>query len=250
MGSGDPRKGRRKKEGGRSSPGPLPRPYIIVNMAMSADGKISSVERNQVRISGAEDRVRVDALKAGSDAVMVGIGTVLADNPSLTVKSGDLQRERVLAGKSENPVRIVVDSRGRTPLTADILHKGGGERIIAVSEKAGKDAPKRYRGLATVIVAGEEEVDLPLLMARLWDRGIGRLMVEGGGTLIASLFARDLVDEFLTFAGNLIIGGKDAPTPVDGRGFLDDNEFVRLSLMDVGEVGEGVLLRWQVKKRR
>jgi 2,5-diamino-6-(ribosylamino)-4(3H)-pyrimidinone 5'-phosphate reductase len=250
MGSDNPRKGRGKEEGEPSSLGSLRRPYIIVNMAMSADGKISSVGRRQVRISGAEDRGRVDSLKAGSDAVMVGIGTVLADNPSLTVKSADLQRARVLAGNAENPVRIVVDSQGRTPLTADILHKGGGGRIIAVSAKAGRDALERYKGLATVIATGEDEVDLALLMARLHEMGIGRLMVEGGGTLIAALFSRGLVDEFYAFIGNLIIGGKDAPTPVDGRGFLDDNEFVSLSLMDVREVGEGVLLRWRVKSRR
>jgi 2,5-diamino-6-(ribosylamino)-4(3H)-pyrimidinone 5'-phosphate reductase len=249
MGSGDAW-GTGETPGDEKAQGALPRPYTLVNMAMSADGKISSVERRQVRISGPDDRGRVDRLKAGSDAVMVGIGTVLADNPSLTVKSGDLRRERVLSGKGENPVRIVVDSRGRTPLTADILHKGGGERIIALSEKAGKDAPERFQGLATVIIAGSGEVDLPLLMARLHDRGIGRLMVEGGGTLIASLFAHGLVDEFLTYVGNLIIGGADAPTPADGRGFLNDNEFVSLSIMDVGEVGEGVLLRWRVKNQR
>jgi 2,5-diamino-6-(ribosylamino)-4(3H)-pyrimidinone 5'-phosphate reductase len=217
---------------------------------MSVDGKISSVERKQVRISGPEDRERVDRLKAESDAVMVGIGTVLADNPSLTVKSGDLRGERISAGKAENPVRIVVDSRGRTPLSADILRRGEGKRIIAVSEGAGREAALRFRGLATVLVAGGEEVDLPLLMARLHGLGIGRLLVEGGGTLIASLFAHGLVDEFYTFVGSLVIGGAAAPTPVDGRGFPNENEFVRLSLMDVGEVGEGVLLRWRVKNRR
>lgn len=250
MGSGDARGARGAIDGEESPTAPVHRPYIIVNMAMSADGKISSVDRRQVRISGTDDRARVDLLKAASDAVMVGIGTVLADNPSLTVKSAHLQKERVMEGKAENPVRVIVDSRGRTPLTADVLHKGGGERIIAVSGKAGKDAPERYRGLATVIVAGEEEVYLPLLLARLHDMGIERLMVEGGGTLIASLFRHGLVDEFFTLVGNLIIGGERAPTPVDGRGFLNDNEFVRLSLMDVGEVGEGVLLRWRVEKRR
>ena len=250
MGHGDPESGPGAGERGQGSRVPLRRPYIIVNMAMSADGKISSVGRRQVGISGAEDRGRIDSLKAGSDAVMVGIGTVLADDPSLTVKSGDLQKKRVLAGKAENPVRVIVDSQARTPLTADILHKGGGGRIIAVSAKAGKDAPKRYKGLATVIVTGEEDVDLPLLMARLHEMGIGRLMVEGGGTLIASLFSRGLVDEFSTFVGNLIIGGKDAPTPVNGRGFLNDNEFVSLSLMDVRKVDEGVLLQWRVKNRR
>lgn len=228
---------------------PSRRPYTIVNMAMSADGKISSVERRQVRISGPEDRGRVDRLKAGCDAVMVGIGTVLADNPSLTVKSDELREERIQSGKPENPARIVVDSGGRTPPGADILHRGPGERIIAVSARAGEGAAERFRGLATVLVAGDGEVDLPLLMARLRDLGIERLMVEGGGSLVASLFAHGLVDEFVTFVGNLVIGGRDAPTPADGRGFPNDNEFVRLSLMDVAEVDEGVVLRWRVRNR-
>jgi len=225
------------------------RPYTIVNMAMSADGKISSVARKQVRISGQGDRGRVDRLKAGCDAVMVGIGTVLADNPSLTVKSEELRRERVSRGMAENPVRIVVDSRGRTPPGSDILRKGPGERIIAVSDRAGGDASSRFQGLATVITAGSGEVDLPLLMARLHARGIGRVMVEGGGSLVASLFSHDLVDEFSTFVGNLVIGGKDAPTPADGRGFSHDNEFVQLSLMDVSTLDEGVLLSWRVIHR-
>ena len=225
------------------------RPYTIVNMAMSADGKISSVARKQVRISGQGDRDRVDRLKAGCDAVMVGIGTVLADNPSLTVKSEELRRERVSRGMAENPVRIVVDSRGRTPPGSDILRKGPGERIIAVSDRAGGDASSRFQGLATVITAGSGEVDLPLLMARLHARGIGRVMVEGGGSLVASLFSHGLVDEFSTFVGNMVIGGKDAPTPVDGRGFSHDNEFVQLSLMDVSTLDEGVLLSWRVIHR-
>jgi 2,5-diamino-6-(ribosylamino)-4(3H)-pyrimidinone 5'-phosphate reductase len=230
-------------------PGHLPRPYTVVNMAMSADGKISSVARRQVRISGEGDRGRVDRLKAGSDAVMVGIGTVLADNPSLTVKSGELRAERVSRGLAENPVRIVVDSRGRTPPGADILLKGPGERIIAVSLRAGHEAAGRFGGLATVLVAGREEVDLPLLMARLHDRGIGTLMVEGGGSLVASLFSHGLVDEFSTFVGNMVIGGREAPTPVDGGGFPGEKEFVRLSLMDVSRLDEGVLLRWRVTHR-
>jgi 2,5-diamino-6-(ribosylamino)-4(3H)-pyrimidinone 5'-phosphate reductase len=235
--------------GGEGGPGPLQRPFTMVNMAMSADGKISSVARRQVRISGQGDRARVDLLKAGSDAVMVGIGTVLADNPSLTVKSGELRRERVSRGQEENPVRIVVDSRGRTPPGADILFRGPGERIIAVSERAGEGASARFRGLATVLVAGRDEVDLPLLMAMLHERGIRRLMVEGGGSLVASLFARGLVDEFSTFVGNLVIGGREAPTPVDGGGFPGENEFVQLALMDISRLDEGVLLRWRVTNR-
>ena len=119
------------------------RPFVFVNIAMSADGKISTKERRQVKISGTEDFSRVDRIKAASDAIMVGIGTVLADNPSLTVKSPDLRAERRAGGKDEHPIRVVVDSAARTPLDADILHKGTGKRIIAVSRKA----PRAGRGL-------------------------------------------------------------------------------------------------------
>jgi len=102
------------------------RPFVFINIAMSADGKISTRERRQVRISGTEDFSRVDRIKAESDAIMVGIGTVLADDPSLTVKSPELRAGRVAAGKDEHPIRIVVDSAGRTPTDADILQKGTG----------------------------------------------------------------------------------------------------------------------------
>ena len=97
------------------------RPVVIVNVAMSADGKLSTRERRQVKISGMEDFARVDRLKAGCDAVMVGIGTVLADDPSLTVKNPDLKKQRMDEGRPEHPVRVVIDSRARTSLTASIL---------------------------------------------------------------------------------------------------------------------------------
>jgi 2,5-diamino-6-(ribosylamino)-4(3H)-pyrimidinone 5'-phosphate reductase len=88
------------------------RPHVIVNVAMSADGKISTKERRQVRISGSQDFTRVDRLKAGCDAIMIGIGTVLADDPSLTVKSEECREYRRKHGWEDNPVRIVVDSSG------------------------------------------------------------------------------------------------------------------------------------------
>ena len=112
------------------------RPYVVVNVAMSADGKISTRERRQVKISGTQDFSRVDQLKADSDAVMVGIGTVLADDPSLTVKSEERRTNRLHRGADEHPVRIVVDSKARTPPDAALLHKGVGKRIVAVSRLA------------------------------------------------------------------------------------------------------------------
>jgi 2,5-diamino-6-(ribosylamino)-4(3H)-pyrimidinone 5'-phosphate reductase len=225
------------------------RPTVSVNVAMSADGKISTRERRQVRISGDLDRARVDRMRAESDAIMVGIGTVVADNPSLTVKSVDLRRQRVKGGQEENPLRIVVDSLARTPPDADILHKGRGPRIIAVSERAD---PKRVAALtqyAEIILTGHTEVDLRKLLEQLGDRGIHSLMVEGGGRLIGALFREHLVDELSTYIGNIVIGGDASPTPADGTGFLQEDEFVRLKLRDVSCLEEGVLIRWTVEKK-
>lgn len=222
------------------------RPYVVVNVAMSADGKISTRERRQVKISGREDFVRVDRLKAGSDAVMVGIGTVLADDPSLTVKSEECRSQRLHRGVEEHPARIVVDSSARIPLEASILHKGPGKRIIAVS---GKADPKKIADLqknATVIIAGENEVDLVTLMDALGELGIRRVMVEGGGTLIAGLIRAGLVNEIYTFIGNMIIGGRDSPTFVDGEGYIQESDFSRLTLIDTCQIENGVLLHWNV----
>jgi 2,5-diamino-6-(ribosylamino)-4(3H)-pyrimidinone 5'-phosphate reductase len=224
------------------------RPVVHVNVAMSADGKLSTRERRQVRISGPADFARVDRIKAESDAVMVGIGTVLADNPSLTVKSADLRAMRVARGLPGHPVRIVVDSGARTPPDASILHKGEGERIIACSERADQEKKALLGRSATVLIAGRDRVDLPLLLTLLHERGIRRLMVEGGGTLIAGLFSGGLVDELTCFVGNMIIGGRDAPTLADGPGFIDEDTFVRLSLSGMERMDEGVLLTWRVTR--
>jgi 2,5-diamino-6-(ribosylamino)-4(3H)-pyrimidinone 5'-phosphate reductase len=222
------------------------RPYVIVNIAMSADGKISTRERRQVRISGAQDFTRVDRLKAGSDAVMVGIGTVIADDPSLTVKSEECLNYRRNQGLSDHPVRIIVDSSGRISPDASILRKGDGKRIIAVSGSVDARKLAELEKKATVIVAGEHEVDLRVLMDELGEMGIGRVMVEGGGTLIAALIKAGLVHEIYTFIGNIIIGGRDAPTFSDGEGFIQETEFPRLTLMESRRIEEGILLHWSI----
>ena len=225
------------------------RPYVVVNVAMSADGKLSTRERRQVKISGQQDFARVDRLKAGCDAVMVGIGTVLADDPSLTVKSDICRQQRRERGADEHPARVVIDSMARIPTDASILHKGTGRRIVAVSTRADSTRVAALRSLATVIVAGENEVDLPALMEELGAMGIQRLMVEGGGTVFAGMVTAGLVDEIYMFFGNIIIGGKDAPTLADGTGFIKEAEFCRLTLLEVKKMESGVLLHWTVNKK-
>ncbi len=226
------------------------RPVVHVNVAMSADGKLSTRERRQVRISGPADFSRVDRIKAESDAVMVGIGTVLADDPSLTVKSPELRAIRMARGMPEHPVRIVVDSKARTPPDAAILHKGEGRRIIACSERADPAKVAELGRYATVLRAGGEQVDLPRLLSLLSDQGIRTVMVEGGGTLIAALFMAGLVDELTCFVGNMIIGGRDAPTLADGPGFVAPETFVQLTFSGAEPMDEGVLLSWRVKREQ
>ena len=231
------------------------RPYVIINVAMSADGKLSTRERRQVKISGADDFSRVDELKAECDAIMVGIGTVLADDPSLTIKSDALIRRRREQNRPSHPVRIIVDSMAKTPSDAKILYKGEGKRIIALSRAANFHRVEELKQAAMqcgedieveLIVCGEDQVDLLELCKELKKRGIHRLMVEGGGTLIMGLFKAGLVDELHTFIGNMIIGGKDAPTLADGEGFVLEDEFVQLRLFSLAQMEAGVLLSWYV----
>ncbi len=221
------------------------RPFVFINAAMSADGKIASIERKQTRISGILDFDRMDELRASSDAIMVGIGTVISDNPSLTVKSVQRRANRRAKGLDENPVRIVVDSLARTPLEADIFRKGDGKRIIAVTQRAPQELVRKLAKRAEIIVSGEKKVDLEKLLAELKARGIKRLMVEGGATLNWGLISGGLVDEIHTFIGNIIIGGEAAPTLVDGVGF--NTGFYQLVLLSCKKMEDGVLVRWKVK---
>lgn len=229
---------------GKSMPCHKSRPFVFINAAMSADGKIATIERKQTRISGKLDFGRVDELRATSDAVMVGIGTMLSDNPSLTVKSQERRERRREKGMDENPVRIVVDSRARTPVDADIFRRGEGKKIIAVSESASKEKVRKLSKFAEIIVAGGESVNLEKLLLELKSRRINRLMVEGGATLNWGLVSMGLVDEIYTFVGNIIIGGENAPTLVDGEGRAD--QACRLSLISCERLEEGVLIRWEV----
>ncbi|RNI14613.1 2,5-diamino-6-(ribosylamino)-4(3H)-pyrimidinone 5'-phosphate reductase [Methanohalophilus sp. RSK] len=225
----------------------MPTPFTFINAAMSIDGKISTRQRRQVRISGDIDFERMDELRASSDAVMVGIGTVLADDPSLTVKSDERRAKRLAKGLDENPVRIVVDSKARIPTDADIFRKGAGKKIIAVSESATFDRVEALRKKAMVIMAGKNQVDLPELFLILDEMGIHRLMVEGGASLNWGLVKNGLVDEIYSFIGNLIIGGSNAPTLIDGDGF-DEAETPTCSLISAEKMEDGVLLKWKLKK--
>jgi 2,5-diamino-6-(ribosylamino)-4(3H)-pyrimidinone 5'-phosphate reductase len=238
------------------------RPYVLVNMAMTADGKIDTIERRGARISGAADTARVDRLRAASDAVMVGGRTLLAEDPRLTIRDAVLVDERVDRGRPAQPVKVGVITRiGRwgddapaLPSPSRFLEDGGGQEggggqvIVATTTRT---APAvvgwlRERG-GHVIVHDGAQVDLARLLAQLHERGIERLMVEGGSTLVAALLDADLVDELQLAVAPLLFGGREAPTPVGGAGRRRE-EAIRLSLLDHSVDDDGdVILRYHVE---
>lgn len=226
------------------------RPYVIINAAMSADGKISTKEHRQTKISGDQDFARVDRLRADCDAVMVGIGTILADDSSLRLKNPDLIAERIRSGKSEQPMRIVIDSQARMPIDGDMFKKGTGERVIFVAETAPQDRIAALAKKATVLTAGKTKVDLNLVLGKLGEMGVQKLMVEGGATLLWSFTSQNLFDEIRIYVGALIIGGADAPTFVDGCGFTRDEGFTRLTLQNVEKIDDGLLITWLKKEHK
>ncbi len=218
---------------------------VVVNAATSADGKLSTRRREQVAISGPADFERVDRLRADSDAVMVGVGTVLADDPSLTLDDSDLIERREAAGKAPHPARVVADSRGRTPADARVLDDRAETYLLASEDAPGERIAAIDGPMTDVIRTGEGRVALEPALEALQARGVDRLMVEGGGELIFSLFEAGLVDELSVFVGPQVIGGRDAPTLADGDGFVE--RFVDLSLAAVERIDDGALLRWDVE---
>ena len=213
------------------------RPYVTLSAAMTLDGKIASIAGDS-QISCEADLVRVHRLRANVDAVMVGVGTVLADDPLLTVR-------RV---RGKNPIRVVVDSKASIPLNARVLDRSA-PTIIAVAEGASESKVRKFHQVgAKVIRLGGGEVNLGKLLSKLRSMGVRRLMLEGGSTLNWSMFKEGLVDELRIAIAPRIIGGSRAKTLVDGEGFAKVSEGVGLKLLNVRRVGGDLLLIFRVIK--
>ena len=214
----------------------MKRPYVILNAGMTLDGKIATRARD-TKISCYEDLIRVHILRSKVDAVMVGINTVLNDDPRLTVHKIKSKRQ---------PVRIVIDSKARTPLNSRVLNNES-KTIIAVSEIAdkGRIEALRRKG-AEVIICGKEKVDLVKLMEILYEKGIRKILLEGGGTLNWSMLKNGLVDEVIVAIAPVIVGGKSAVTLVDGEGFDYVDQGVKLRLKRYYLLGEDIILEYEV----
>jgi len=211
---------------------PSMRPKVIVNCAMSPDGKIAGTERRQVRISSPEDMERVKRLRTECQAILVGAGTILADDPHLTVKGLPPERQAL---------RVVLDPRGRVPQNAMVLDDRATTLMVTTL-----DCDRSYPG-AEVVRLGRGTIDLKALLELLGERGVSKLLVEGGGEAIFSFFRAGLVDVYSVYVGDFIIGGREAPTPVDGEGFRD-GERVPLRLVSAQRLGSGVHLTYEAER--
>jgi len=210
------------------------RPRVIINAAMSVDGKIAFPDGKAVRLSNEEDLRRVHRLRAAVDAILVGVGTVLMDDPKLTVKSE--------YAKGRNPLRIVLDSDGKTPEAAHVLD-GSAPTLIVTSEECLREFPR-----VEVLRCGKDDVDLRLLLERLAARDVRTVLVEGGSTVIWSFLHHGLADELKVFVRSLVLGGQSAPTLAGGQGALSLEEAPRLRLDRMERLGDGMLLEYAVGK--
>jgi diaminohydroxyphosphoribosylaminopyrimidine deaminase/5-amino-6-(5-phosphoribosylamino)uracil reductase len=204
-------------------------PFVTVKYAASLDGKIATRTGDSKWITGPESRAYVHQLRAASDAIMAGINTVLADDPQLTARKSDgstLPRQ---------PLRVIVDSRGRTPPTARLLSEPG-HTLIAVAEQNLNISGDDVVSMPNM----DGKVDLAELMQELGRREITSVFVEGGGTLIGSLFDLRLVDKVIAFIAPVIIGGQSALSPVGGLGAENMSDALRLSRVKLQRFGDDV----------
>jgi len=216
------------------------KPYTILNSAMTLDGKIAT-RKGSSEISGHEDLVRVHELRRDMDAIMVGINTVLADDPRLTV-------HKIQSTQQDNPLRIVVDSNARTPLDSRILNLDA-PTLIAVTESADAHKIAELRKRVDVVVCGDKRVDLKLLMTKLYEMGIKTLMLEGGSTLNYSMLIEGFVDEIRVCIAPMVAGGKYAKTLADGDGVDEMKDAVRLEFKKSYNLGQDLIVEYMVLPR-
>ncbi len=213
-----------------TSPSPA-RPVVWVNCAASLDGRLAFSGGTRARLSSPEDLVRVHRMRAEVDGIVVGVGTVILDDPSLRVRWELLGRPG-----ERTPTRVVLDGSGRTPENARVLD-GSAPTVIATTERSHRQFPPTVR----TIVAGAQRVDLARLFHELARQGLRTVLVEGGSAVLASVLRAGLFDRLTVYYAPLAIGGAGAPPLMAGPECYGPEGAVRLELSGLERVGEGLV---------
>jgi 2,5-diamino-6-(ribosylamino)-4(3H)-pyrimidinone 5'-phosphate reductase len=223
------------------------RPYVQINVAMTADGKIDSFERAGAVISSPGDKERVDRLRAATDAVLVGGRTMLLEDPKLTVRSAALRAERMARGLPENPARVGVATIAALKPDSQFVTLPPARVVIFTTVRTSKQQLQDLAGRGVeLFVHQESRVNMEHMMQTLAEIGIRRLMVEGGGTINFELLRRGLVDELSVFVAPKVFGGASSPTLADGPG-LPANAAVRLEMTEIERLDDGLVLHYRLR---
>nr|WP_320117478.1 bifunctional diaminohydroxyphosphoribosylaminopyrimidine deaminase/5-amino-6-(5-phosphoribosylamino)uracil reductase RibD [uncultured Marinifilum sp.] len=220
------------------------KPYVVMKTAMTLDGKIASKTGDSRWVSNEKSRAKVHELRNKLAAIMVGVDTVIADDPMLTT--------RLESREGRNPIRIVVDSNLRIPLDSRILNSSvEAKTILAVTENAKSDKIEAVEALGNkvlVIDSLNERVDLQKLMIKLGEEGIDGILLEGGATLNFSALQTGIVDEVISFIAPKIIGGAEAKSPVGGDGIELMKNAIQLSDIKIDQIDQDLVLTGRIKK--
>jgi 5-amino-6-(5-phosphoribosylamino)uracil reductase len=225
------------------------RPYTLLSCGMSIDGYLDSTDTARLQLSNAADFDRVDAERARCDAILVGAATVRSDNPRLLVRSAARRAERTARGLPASPVKVTLTRRGLLPAAAAFFTAGDSDKIVYCPNAAADDVRARLGSLATVVDTGPAaRVGVAGVLEDLSARGVDRLMVEGGGTVLTQFLTAGLVDELQLVVAPLFVGDSRAPRLV-GDGRFPWNASRRATLAGVRQIGDVVLLRYALSER-
>jgi len=223
------------------------RPYVTLSCAMSIDGYLDGAEAGRLTMSNPEDLDRVDAVRAENDAIMVGASTVRRDDPRLLVKSAERRRQRESAGRTASPTKVTLTSTGELPVDAEFFTTGDVPRLVYCPLPRAHRLQTRVGSRAEVVGLGER-VTMAAVLDDLAERGVRRLMVEGGGTLLTQFLADDLVDELHLVIAPFFVGEARAPRIVSPARF-PWTAARRAELADTRQIGDVVLLRYALSSR-
>lgn len=223
------------------------RPYVTLSCAMSIDGYLDSASPRKLAMSNAADFDRVDQLRAESDAIMVGASTVRRDDPRLLVRSAERRLLRTTAGRPGSPTKVTVTASGELPLRSAFFTAGVVEKIVYCPQGSAHRIGGRLGEVATVVGLGAR-VSMEAVVSDLAQRGVRRLMVEGGGKLLTQFLVDELADELQLVVAPLFVGDSRAPRFVE-PGSFPWTTTRRATLAETRQIADVVLLRYALTDR-